>query len=475
MDQNDDDIEEPRTDRSDAAAGAGIGEDQPHDAVSPAAPAPAAPAPAAMYRCKKRSHCVYAIVVVLVIVVAAVVTTHRVIVVSRNDDDEYYPYKDMLNQLNLTQNPTDDEIYQAIQTMNDHYATRCQAGSVLAVTRNGNRLVVPQGVMRVGETEPITPDTLFEIGSISKPLTGLLLAQQVTNGNLDLTTPLNDHLPGTIPDLLVHNKKVTFGQLVTHTAGFPRLSNNVLDWVKNSNHDNPYARSFTEGDMLEQIRITAEEGLGQTGNVEYSNFGFCVLGYLLAKNRNMTFYNLQKSLTDTLNMTSTFSGPLPEDESVRSRLSTGHKHGGAETAPYWYDSGYFIDGAGSTLSSASDLCQLVEALMSSTDLNDGNENDDDSSPLSNALKLSLSPIHEMTSSTEGVAFAWFYGNRTGTSNVTQNENVLWYVHSGGMPGFSTYATFRPAAKTAVVGATNCGGLNDIGAMVNALAIELFGL
>ena len=405
--------------------------------------------------CKKYSRWIFATICVLVIVVVVVVVA---VAVSGDNDEEHFPYEDIVNELNLSPNSTDEDIIRAIHDMNEHYRTRCKAGSVVAVTRNGNRVIVPQGVMKIaGETDAITEDTLFEIGSISKPLSGLLLAQQIVNGLVNLTTPLNDHLPDMIPDLLVNDEKVTFGQLVTHTAGFPRLSKNVRDRSFDLLKDNPYA-GYTEADMLEQIRIAAANGLSQKGNVEYSNFGFNILGYLLAKNRNTTFPELQKSLTDILGMTSTFAGTLQGDESARSRLSTGYI--GTSPAPYWYDGGYFIDGAGSTLSSASDLCQLVEALMSP----DSFIADDDSS-LVDALNLSLTAIQEQTPRS-GVAFSWFYGNRN------QTENLTWYTHNGGTAGFRAYAAFQPGTQTGVVAATNCGEVDDLVFMGEALASKL---
>jgi len=403
--------------------------------------------------CKRNSRRIYAVLGVLF--VAAVVAISVGLTRGSGDGDDVPPYQDLIQEFELQPDSSDEMIQQAIFAMNKVYSTRCKAGWVLAVTRNKRRIIVPEGVLKTGETTRITEDTLFEIGSISKPITGLVLAHQVVKGLVTLDTPLNDRLPDSIPDLIVKGSLATFGQLVTHTAGFPRLSKNVRErdwtWLK----DNPYG-GYTEEDLLREIEIATGE-LSQTGNVEYSNFGFSVLGYLLGKNENTSFPELQKALTDRLGMNNTWIETIPQMELAH--LSTGYLR--SSPTPYWYDGGLFINGAGSTVSSARDLCRRVETLMSPDTTIEG---DDD---LIDALKLSLMPLKE-TSPENGVAYSWFYG----AYNETDTEKAI-YAHTGGTAGFNSYAKFQPGSQTGIIGMTNCGHLpTDIVAMGEALASKL---
>ena len=393
--------------------------------------------------CKRHSRCVKWFFAVLCVaaVAFAVVAVAVTLSIGNDDDAETFPYRDMVEELELSPESRDEDIVQAVNVMNEHFSQKCKAGWAVAVIRNGKRLVVPQGVLRIGEAERVNADTLFEIGSISKPITGLVLAQHIVAGLVTLETPLNDRLPDSIPDLVVNGELVTFGQLVTHTAGFPRLSRNVRDrswdWFK----DNPYG-GYSEEDMLREISIAADE-LSQSGKLEYSNFGFSILAYLLSKNANETFPVLQKSLTEQLSMNNTWIESLPE--TARVRLSTGYS--GSSPTPYWFDGGYFINGAGSSLCSVNDLCRLVEVLVAPDMLAGVSDGEND---LVEALKLSLTPLHT-TSSTNGVGFSWFYGHPNETDLMETS-----FSHTGGTAGFAAFASFQPRSQMGVVAMTNCG-------------------
>jgi CubicO group peptidase (beta-lactamase class C family) len=121
----------------------------------------------------------------------------------------------------------------------------------------------------------VDQDTLFEIGSVSKPVTGLVLAHEIANSSNNLT--LDTHINN------------------THTAGFPRLPQAIRDSDYNSYYDpNPYA-GYSEEDMLRELSIAASE-LSQTGDYQYSKFGFSTLAYLLATSQNTSFPLLQREL-----------------------------------------------------------------------------------------------------------------------------------------------------------------------------------
>jgi CubicO group peptidase (beta-lactamase class C family) len=299
----------------------------------------------------------------------------------------------------------------------------------------------------------VDQDTLFEIGSVSKPVTGLVLAHEIANNssnNLTFDTPINSLLPDSVPDMVLKGELVTFRQLVTHTAGFPRLPQVIRDSDYNSYYDpNPYA-GYSQEDMLRELSIAASE-LSQTGDYQYSNFGFSTLAYLLATSQNTTFPLLQRELLQRLGLDDTWI-ELPEE--ARQNLSTGYRN--QEQTPYWFDGGLFINGGGSTLSSVRDMLTLVEVLMSPKEkLQDAN--------LIAALELSLSSLYEFPSTDNaGVAFAWNYG---GTPR--------FYSHGGATAGFVTYAAFQPATQTGVITLSNCGGNYDSATLGDALAVKLF--
>jgi CubicO group peptidase (beta-lactamase class C family) len=373
------------------------------------------------------------------------------------------PYLNIIEEFGLTPQSSDASIEQAMHAMSEKFSKTCEAGWVLGVTRNGRRVIVSEGVLKVGEDRPVTEDTLFEIGSVSKPLTALVLAQQIVEGLVTLETPINDMLPDWIPDLTVDGEKVTFKRLVTHTAGFPEFPDLLPYLVRRAM--NPYTtnpfENFSEVDFLHEIEAATGQMRQSTGKWEYSSFAFSVLAYILGKNKDAPFPELAKSLTDQLGMNNTWISTLPVE--ARAHLSTGHRDFNLQV-PHFYDAGILIDGTGSTLSSARDLLTLVESMMS--DRTDTNIDDD----LYKALKMSLTPVAETGCPGTGVAYAWAYDYNVHEGST---DKMKVYTQTGATAGYSTTIAFQPGSQTGIIGMTNCGrGDDDIYAMADALATKL---
>lgn len=201
-----------------------------------------------------------------------------------------YPYLQLLESLNITRDSSDESIAEAIEVLNESFRSQCPVGSVVGITRHGGqRLFVSQGLRTIGQADtPVDKDSLFEIGSISKPMTGLVFAKEIAEGRLTLETKLNDLLPSSVPPLRVQGEFVTLSQLMTHTAGFPREPSNRRS---ENLAESPYV-GFTEDDFLEQITIAANQGLSQSREIAYSNFGLSILAYVLGKNAGTSFPDL---------------------------------------------------------------------------------------------------------------------------------------------------------------------------------------
>src|ERR1700691_3965442 len=102
------------------------------------------------------------------------------------------------------------------------------AGVAIGVWKHGERRVFAYGTAK--------PDSLFEIGSISKTFTGLMLARMVSEGKVRLDEPVRELLPaGTVRRPA--GEEITLLDLVTHHSGLPRMPDNFnpADW------ENPYA------------------------------------------------------------------------------------------------------------------------------------------------------------------------------------------------------------------------------------------
>src|SRR5688572_11691247 len=110
-------------------------------------------------------------------------------------------------------------------------------GIVVGVIEPAGRRIVAYGTFDRKEKRAVNGDTVFEIGSVTKVFTSLLLADSVQRGEVALTDPVAQYLPpGTkVPER--GGKKITLQDLATHTSALPRLPTNLAP----KNPANPYA------------------------------------------------------------------------------------------------------------------------------------------------------------------------------------------------------------------------------------------
>jgi D-alanyl-D-alanine-carboxypeptidase/D-alanyl-D-alanine-endopeptidase len=128
-----------------------------------------------------------------------------------------------------------------------------------------------------GGTVP-NANTIFEIGSVTKTFTTLILADMVLKGQVNLTDPAENFLPPTVHVPSYNGVKITLEQLATHTSGLPADPSNlnhslIAPWV------NPW-NDYTEADLwafLNSYELTREPGTV----FEYSNVGMGLLGHIL--------------------------------------------------------------------------------------------------------------------------------------------------------------------------------------------------
>ena len=84
------------------------------------------------------------------------------------------------------------------------------------------------GTLAKGDDRPVTGDTVFEIGSVTKVFTSLLLADMVQRGEVALTDPIANYLPSEVKVPERSGRQITLEDLSTHTSGLracPRISN----------------------------------------------------------------------------------------------------------------------------------------------------------------------------------------------------------------------------------------------------------
>lgn len=232
-------------------------------------------------------------------------------------------------------------------------------GVVMAEHKHNATHYAPAGRTQVnGET----PDkhTVFEIGSITKVFTSILLAEAVRDSKANFDDVVSIHLNKLPFRRSSPFHSITLSALATHTSGLPRLP---PDFQKGIDSTNPYVH-FDDQRLQKSMTTFKRRQLDQPGEYSYSNYGMGILGYLLTQIYDLSYSHLLKvKILDPLCMTSTYAptrfAELPE--SVRNRIAKPHVAG--KEVGHWELSS--LAGAGAMISTAEDLIRFGTAHWNS--------------------------------------------------------------------------------------------------------------
>ncbi|HBQ4929712.1 TPA: beta-lactamase family protein, partial [Klebsiella pneumoniae] len=156
--------------------------------------------------------------------------------------------------------------------INEH---RLSVGISLALSAYSDTHFICHGNSDPLASKPTTPDTVYEIGSVSKVLTGLLLSLLSLEGLVSLDTPVRDVLPAGLifPDTELAT--ATLFDLASHYSGLPSVPPSILSALL----QNPY-RDFDVCAMKDYLKSSQTVTPPGT-QFEYSNTGFTLLGIIL--------------------------------------------------------------------------------------------------------------------------------------------------------------------------------------------------
>ncbi len=296
-----------------------------------------------------------------------------------------------------------------------------------ATTRDGDVAFSSAGRTHVDPAQGgrVDESTVFEIGSITKVFTSLLLADAVVAGEVSLDEPLQTFHPEmTLP---VRGRPVTLVDLATHTSGFPRLPAGLIRQAFRHG-DDPYARFTDEhvSNALVSVRLKREPG----AKLAYSNFGAAVLGNALAARAGTTYEALlSERVLVPLGLGDTSVRLRPDQEARRAH---GHRGRGRPTPDWSMPS---MPAMGALHSTASDLSRFVTAQL-----------EPEGTALAEALRLTQEP--RAGRPPRQIGLGWMV-SPLGRSGLT----CLW--HNGGTGGARSLVGIVPGHRTGVVLLTNC--------------------
>jgi CubicO group peptidase (beta-lactamase class C family) len=294
------------------------------------------------------------------------------------------------------------------------------------------RRIIAYGNSGSGDSRSLDGDTVFEIGSITKVFTSLLLADMAKRGEVELTAPVAKYLPREVRIPGRRQSQITLVDLATHTSGLPRMPSNVAS----GDPFNPYA-DYSVSHLYDFLsRYDLPRDIGST--FEYSNIGAALLGHALAQRAGVDYGLLvEQRIARPLRMDSTRVELTAE---MKKRLAAGHAYG-LEPTPNW-DLGA-LGAAGALHSTANDLLTFLEADLGYME-----------TPLAAAMDAMLETRRD--SGRGKVALAWF---------VDTYDDIEIVSHSGVTGGYRSFIGYDPKARIGVVVLSNSGtgaGVDDIG-------------
>ncbi|GAB7182237.1 serine hydrolase domain-containing protein [Kitasatospora sp. Ki12] len=185
-------------------------------------------------------------------------------------------------------------------------------GVAVAVIRGEERAVACRGTTDRSSEQPVRADTRFELGSVTKTFTGLLLAEMAARGDVRYDDPIDRYLPANARPGYPHERPITLLHLATHTSGLPRLPVGLLPAAAPRWFTRPYA-TFGPAHLLRALPRTPVRGTPGT-QVRYSNLGCGLLGLLLANAAGQRYDDLLAArVCGPLGLVDTSCGPGRED------------------------------------------------------------------------------------------------------------------------------------------------------------------
>jgi CubicO group peptidase (beta-lactamase class C family) len=293
-------------------------------------------------------------------------------------------------------------------------------------------------------------DTPFQIGSVSKLLTGLVLARLVEAGTID---PDAQPAMYVAPDLRVSGlvgATYTLADLASHHSGLPVMPPNLVDRDWNGQPDpdtDPLSpgRGYARTDLVQYYSMASPT---TPASYRYSNLGVGVLAIALADATGATDYHALVSthVLEPLGMLETFGRVTAIPSDVLARAPMSYATVNDRRIPGKLAEMGVLAGAGETVTTADDATRLLAALTGT------------SGPLSDAIERAITPLapHGMPGAEIGYAI-----------DIEHLADGDRFGKTGGTASASAHVSFRREPAIGVMVMLACGGME-----VRRLAIEI---
>ena len=324
----------------------------------------------------------------------------------------------------------------------DQIVNKSKAAIVIGFVNPDGTKIFSFGNMSTAHNIPVNQNTFFNIGSITKTFTTLLLADMVKQGIVNLNNPVEKFLPPSVKVPQFNGKKITLEDLADHTSGLPEWPSNV--WLNDTVGDiNPNYNVTQLYQALSDTKLTREPG----SEVQYSSFGIGLLGHILSlESDGISYEELVKDrILDVLGMNDTKIA-LSQNE-TNNRFSVGHLGGKEIITPriptILADSGAFRSTAPDMLKYVSANLGLIHTKL------------DVAMQLGHLIRHSSIIANPMNYS-EYRGLGWRVLTNFGTETIT---------HTGAINGWNAFAGFIPTKQVGVIAMCSCDSTDaDMGSL-----------
>jgi CubicO group peptidase (beta-lactamase class C family) len=301
-------------------------------------------------------------------------------------------------------------------------------GLSVGIISGGQKAVFGYGKVRSDSNEVPNGNTIYEIGSITKVFTALLLADMADRGKIDFNDPIEKFLPAEVnaPDRNI--KHITLINLATHTSGLPRLPSNLNVLA---NMDNPYS-TYSNKELYKFLchyTLAGEPGV----KYEYSNLGVGLLGHILDLAERKPYEDLVVNyICKPLGMNDT---RITLSEEQKKRFSKGYTRIGFWPVCVFLPAGNWdflaLSGCGALRSTANDMMKILSANMGI--------NETKLSKVMQKTHKARSKINENMS----IAMGWHIMHFD-----DKDGDIIW--HNGGTGGYRSFIGFDKVNQVGVV-------------------------
>jgi serine-type D-Ala-D-Ala carboxypeptidase/endopeptidase len=306
-------------------------------------------------------------------------------------------------------------------------------GIVVGVVGPQGRRVISYGHLNQGDPRPLDGDTGFEIGSVSKVFTALLLADMVRKGEVALTDPVAKYLPAGVKVPERNGHSITLLDLATHTSGLPFMPEESPTSNDPTVAKDPAAQYYQ---FLARYQLSRDIG----AEWDYSNIGYWLLSQALASRAGMDYESLLRTrVVAPLKLRNTAITVLSK---MKAKLAVGHNAALQPAPSFTTIPTYAGMSVLNLVSTADDLLTFLATTM-------GYE----PSLLAPAMATMLSTRRPMPQLGQTQALGWVA--------IGEDDDQL-IIHDGGTFGYASSVAWDPRSRVGVVVLSNqVAGVSDI--------------